>query len=104
MLSQTIKVRKAKENLRLSFEVNVQNVLNQHNALAYWENPIQGGNAVFPAGTSPSGIDWRAFTDRGWDYNKVTNATPNMILDSVYGQPVIFQTARNMRFRIKLAF
>jgi hypothetical protein len=104
MLSHTIKVSKTNENLRLAFEVNVQNVLNQHNPLAYWENPIQGGNAVAPAGTSPSGIDWRAFTNGGWDYTGVTNATPKLVLDSVYGQPVIFQTARNMRFRIKFSF
>jgi hypothetical protein len=104
-LMHEFKVSKTNENWRLAFEVNVQNVLNQHHPVAFWENPIQGRfNAVFPQNpANPSGIDWNAFL-KGWNYIGLTNATPAMILDSTYGQPVIWQVARNMRFKVRFTF
>jgi len=125
-IAHEIKVSKTSENLRLGFEWNVQNLLNQHSPLAYWTGPISGRfNGVFPATASaggttpdpfpcascvggdgvnnPSGIDWKAFFT-GWDYIGVTNATSGLRLDPRYGQPVVFQVARNMRFKIKFTF
>ncbi len=125
-IKHEMKVSKNNENLRLVFEWNVQNLLNQRSPLAYWTGPISGRfNGVFPGTASaggttpdpfpcascaggdgvnnPSGIDWKAFFT-GWDYIGVTNATPGLRLDPRYGQPVVFQGARNMRFKIKFTF
>ncbi len=159
-IAHEIKVSKTNENLRLVFEWNVQNLLNQHSPLAYWTGPISGRfNGVFPPTASaacppgsdngagsgaacvagavpdpfpahffpgtgcgtctpaipptanpawdgvnnPSGINWKAFFT-GWDYIGITNATPGLRLDPRYGQPVIFQGARNMRFKVKFSF
>jgi hypothetical protein len=52
---------------------------------------------------NPSGYNWNAFFT-GWDYIAVTNATPGLRLDNRYGQPIIFQGARTMRFKIKFIF
>ncbi|MBI3668772.1 MAG: TonB-dependent receptor [Acidobacteria bacterium] len=119
-LSHEFKVSKKNENLRMGFEWTVLNIFNQRAPIQYWTGPIDGRfNGVFPAtvcggGTTPdpfvanafntpSCIDWKAFFT-GWDYIATTNATPGLRLDNRYGQPVIFQGARAMRFKIKFMF
>lgn len=126
VITHEFKVSKTNESMRLAFEWDVQNLLNQHSPIQFWPGPIAGRfNGVFPATASaggptpdpfpcatcpggdgvnnPSGIDWLKFF-KGWDYIGVTNGTPGLRIDPRYGQPIIFQGARNMRFKVKFTF
>ena len=96
------KVSKSNEALRLGFEWSVQNLLNEHSVLSINPNPLAAG-AVAPKTTSnATGIDWQAFL-AGWDYIGITNAQKKTF-NARYGLPFLFQTNRNMRFKIKFMF
>ncbi|MGA8438558.1 MAG: TonB-dependent receptor [Candidatus Sulfotelmatobacter sp.] len=92
-----IKVNKNNEHQMLSFNATLTNLLNQHAVTSYWEsldtdftatplfkNQIYGGAKFYQTveeGYSPQ--------------QQITNA--NMILNSLYGRPNLWQLARNIR-------
>jgi hypothetical protein len=122
-LSQEFHVSKSNENLRLQFRADVFNILNQHAPLALYNSPLATG--VTTQQSAPGSVI-------GWDYvslmtnfdymglmnNKTTtvnskgqvvyggpnvNNAPNT-LASRYGQPIIYQNARNMRLQMRFIF
>lgn len=91
-----------KEGQNLVVEMNVNNVLNQHAATSFNNNPISSG-AVAPTTTSnPTGYDFYSMMT-GWNYSAVTNSALKT-LNSRYGSPNSFQYARTLRLRIAYTF
>jgi hypothetical protein len=119
-LAHEFHVSKSNENLKLQFRADVFNILNQHAALALYNSPLAAGVTTPEAG----GIGWDYLSMMtNFDYmslmnNKTTgvnskgqvvyagpnvNGAPNT-LASRYGQPIIFQNARNMRLQMRFIF
>jgi hypothetical protein len=101
------KVSPTNEALRLTFEVNAQNLFNQKSvlgvdsaALAAANLSIENGPGV-PA-NSVSGVDYKTFMT---GYNYANLATTNgLTMSSLYGKADTFQAGRSFRFRIKFSF
>jgi len=122
-LSEEFHVSKSNENLRLQFRADVFNILNQHAPLALYNSPLATG--VTTQQSAPgSAIGWDYVSlMTNFDYmslmnNKATTvnskgqvvyAGPNVnnapnTLASRYGQPIIYQNARNMRLQMRFIF
>ena len=104
-----------RESMRLVFDVNVNNALNQRSAVGYNEIVIGGsGQLINPTRASRfSGdpqVDW-AKVMNGYNYIDALNGkgafagfqTP-VTLASRYGQPQLFQLARNLRLSARFTF
>jgi len=98
-------VSKTNEAMKLAFELNVSNILNQHATLSYNPNPLAQGNEFL---TTP---DYQTFLT-GYDPLAVANFeahlpspnTQNRVLNSQYGLPWLFQGARTMRLAARFTF
>jgi hypothetical protein len=104
-IGHSFKVSKTNEAMRLAFEFNAGNLLNQHAVLAYNPNPFGRGNEwlLFPTNTNPLGTDVQKFLT-GYDVAGEVNAQGGAVLNSRYGKPFLFQNARNIRLGVKLTF
>ena len=105
---------KVKESMRLQFEINALNALNQHSAVAYNEIVIAGSQLISP--TRPSRfsgdpqVDW-AKVMTNYNYVDALNGkgafagvqTP-VTLANRYGLPQLFQLARNIRLSARFTF
>jgi hypothetical protein len=103
-LQHQFRVSKTNERLRLVFEANAQNLLNQRSELSRIPIPLQSG-AVAPtttAANNPSGLDFQSM-ETGWNYVGITNAS-NKILYNRYGMPNMWQNARQIRLKIAFTF
>lgn len=110
-LTHYVKVSKDHENRRLGGEVNFFNLLNQHAATSIYNLPIT--SATFPTDRSnPTTYDYKSLTS-GWDYVAVSNSAgggPNKAvpqlktLSNRYGQPALFQSARQIQLKIAYVF
>lgn len=101
-----LKVSKTNEAMRLAFEANVTNVLNQHAILSYYNIPMAGGRTTITpriGGKNTGPTDWHALTDKGFDYLATTNLFKRT-LDNRYGRPSLFQPSRTIRFMIRFSF
>ena len=114
-LRHEIGVSKSRENLRMVFEANISNVLNQRSVVAVNEN-VNGstGQLVSPTRASrfsgDPNVDWGILM-KGYNYVDALNGTgafagkqAPMTLASRYGLPTVFQTARQFRFTIRFRF
>lgn len=101
-----IHVSKTNENLKLAFEANILNVLNQRNILSYDTSLTdQAGDFISLPGapaTSLSGVNYKGLMT-GYNYIQELN-TEGMVLNSTYGQPNFFQTGRSLRFKVRFTF
>jgi hypothetical protein len=110
-----IRPSKAHEGYKLSFEINIQNLFNQHAATAYYEfvtptNLVNPTRAVSRFSGDPQ-IDW-AKVMTGYNYVDALNGTGSfgngvqapLTLASRYGQPLLFQQNRNMRLAMRFTF
>ena len=116
-----IPVSKAREGLRLSFEAQAANLFNQRAKTAFYEFAIPT-NLINPQRPSRfSGdpqTDWGKVMN-GYNYVDALNGTgafagtlpgssspiqAPLTLASRYGQPVLFQTARNVRLQLRFTF
>ena len=87
-LGHSFHVSKTNEAMKLGFELNVSNILNQRAILSYNPNPLAQGNEFL---TTPS---YQTFLT-GYDPLAFANAearipppnTPNRVLNSQYGLP-----------------
>jgi hypothetical protein len=105
-LGHSFKVSKTNEAMRLGFELNVANALNQHAILAVSPNPFGRGN------------EWLSFTDptnktlgynvqkflTGYDLAAEANAQGGMVKNSRYNTPILLQNARTLRLAVRFTF
>jgi len=104
-----LKVSKTREAMRLRFEWNVLNLLNQGAVLQYQPNPTFGSqNISLQDPTNPTLLDFKTLMT-GWDPFAAANATKYTVtspltLSNRYGLPFLFQTRRTMRMGIKFTF
>jgi len=103
-LGHSFKVSKTNEAMRLGFEVNAANILNQHAILAVSPNPFGRGN------------EWLAFSDSsalgtnvqkfltGYDVAAEANAQGGMVRNSRYNTPILLQNARTLRLAVRFTF
>jgi len=87
--------------------MNVINLFNQHAPMAYNNIPITTA-ATISTTANPTGVDYYALMT-GYNYTAVANgATPTStapkILSSQYGQPNVFQSARQIRLKVAFIF
>jgi hypothetical protein len=114
-IAHEIKVNHNNEAQRLRLEATFTNLLNQHSVLGYWEGfdsnhfphslhppgPCGPGGATAPCGIA-SGAGFYQGAMTGYDVQAV--ATSNQFLNSLYGQPNLWQTSRAIRFGATFTF
>jgi hypothetical protein len=103
-LAHSFKVSKTNEAMRLTFEFNASNLLNQHAVLSVSPDPFHGTNQYL---TMPGAPTQQAAVTKfltGYDVAAEATAQGNMILSSRYGLPFLFQTSRNMRLGVRFDF
>ncbi len=95
-------VSKNNERLMAGFEANIFNLFNQHSAVDV------NGNLVASSGNSyikPAGGDYASMIVGGYNYITQANSTTRpIVLDSMYGQPYLWQNPRSFRFKLKFTF
>lgn len=98
-------VSKTNEAMKLGFELNVSNLLNQHAVMSYNPNPLAQGNEFLT-----NSADHSLFMT-GYDPLAKANAeatdptTPQpRVLNSQYGKPWLFQGTRGMRMAVRFTF
>src|SRR5262249_13513091 len=99
------KVSKTNQAMRLRFNLNVQNVLNQHAVLSTFFTPFRTGAVALASTANPTGFDFNGLMT-GYDYVAAANGAGNtvngpLIYSNRYGLPNVFQGARQMRFQVK---
>jgi len=99
-LQHAIRVNKDNEHQVLTFTGTVTNLLNQHAITSYWES-LDTNFAGTPLFSSPSlsissGAAFYQTVEEGYNpQQQITGA--NMILNSLYGRPNLWQLSRNIR-------
>jgi len=128
-LTHELKVSKTNEAMRLRFGVNAFNLFNQHQLVTVFNSPLAGGYTTPTVTSGPqTALGWdylslmNTFDYMGLMNNKTTkvvvdkagvshivyggpntNGKPNT-LAARYGQPVFYQSARNLRLEIRFTF
>jgi hypothetical protein len=96
-LQHTIKVNKNNEHQVLSLNATLTNLLNQHAVTSYWESldSNYAASPLFPLQIF-GGANFYQTVEEGYNpQQQITNA--NMILNSLYGRPNLWQVSRNIR-------
>jgi hypothetical protein len=100
-LTHYIGLSKDHENRKLGAEFNFYNLFNQHAPTSYYDLPLTTG--TYPSDpTNPTGYDYKSLTS-GWDYIAVSNSQ-NKTLSNRYGQPALFQAARQIQLKLAYTF
>jgi hypothetical protein len=101
-----IKVSKTNEKMRVGFEANILNVLNQRNILSVSQNMIRSGfNSPSFIDNTGNPADNYLPLETGFDYIALLNsAAKKSTVSSLYGQPNFFQGGRTMRFKFRFTF
>jgi len=94
LFTHDFKPSKRYENLRVTFEVNVANLLNQRHTLRYFTNPIRDGQI---------NIGLEEFF-RGFDYISAMGTQGDIYLDKRYGLGDAFWPGRTLRLKLKFNF
>jgi hypothetical protein len=95
-------VSKTHEQMMAAFEFNVFNLFNQHSVV-----DINTNLAASSGYTSirPAGGDSASMIGQGYDYIAQANKTTRpIILNSMNGQPYLWQNPRSMRLKVKFTF
>jgi hypothetical protein len=110
-LTHYVSVSKTHEGRKFGGEVNFNNLFNQHAVTSYYDLPITAG--TYPTDNSnPTHYDYNSLLS-GWDYAAVSNsagggpnnAAPQLkTVSNRYGQPALFQNARQIRFKVAFIF
>jgi Carboxypeptidase regulatory-like domain len=108
-VKQEFHVSKDHENRVLSLEADAFNLLNQHSAVAFNENPLNGnanvisnGVAKNPAIPADPGIGWQQLLT-GYDYVAEINKE-GLPMNPRYALPQVFQGARTFRLAARFTF
>jgi len=103
-ISHSFKVSKKNEAMRLGFEWNASNLLNQHAVLSYYPNPLGLGTQWLSfSDSSDLGTDVKKFLT-GYDVAAEATAAGGLVTNSRYGLPFLRQNARTMRLGIRFTF
>jgi hypothetical protein len=104
-LNHSFHVSKTREQMRLGFEFNAQNILNQHAVLSVNPNPFGRNNEflLFTDNTQTLGYDVNKFLT-GYDLAGEATAQGSMVRNSRYGLPFLFQGSRNLRLGVRFTF
>ena len=104
-LGHSFKVNKTNEAMRMAFEFNAINLLNQHAVMSYLPNPFGRNNEwlSFSTTANPLGTNVQKFLT-GYDVAAEATAQGNMVLNSRYGKPFLFQSARTLRLGVRFTF
>jgi hypothetical protein len=103
-LIHAFKVSKTNEAMRLAFEFNALNILNQHAIMSYTPNPFGRNNQWlgFTTTANPLGTDVQKFMT---GYDVAAEATAEgLVQNSRYGLPFLFQSARTLRLGVRFTF
>src|SRR6266436_2165801 len=102
--SHSFRVSKTNEAMRLGFEWNVLNLLNNASILAVDPNPFaQTSEWLLFNGTTP-GVPYD-FQTALTGYDPVARAnSQSLVLSSTYGQPFLYQNRRSMRMALRFTF
>ena len=104
-LGHAFKVSKTHEAMRLQFEANALNIFNQHAVLSVNPNPFGRNNEwlLFNTKSNTLGTDVNKFLT-GYNTPAEATAQGSMVVNSRYGLPFLFQSARTMRLGVKFVF
>jgi Carboxypeptidase regulatory-like domain/TonB-dependent Receptor Plug Domain len=104
-LGHSFGVSKTREAMRLGFEFNVLNLLNQHAVLAVNPNPFGRNNEwlSFKTAGNALGTDVNKFLT-GYDLAGESTAQGGMVVNSRYGLPFLFQNSRSVRLGVRFTF
>ncbi len=96
-LQHAIKVNRNNEHQVLSFDATITNLLNQHAVTSYWESLDSNftGTPLFP-GQITGGAKFYQTVEEGYSPQQQITSS-NMILNSLYGKPNLWQLSRNIR-------
>jgi hypothetical protein len=100
-------VSKTNEAMKLTFEMNVENLFNQHADLADNPNPFAQANEwlAFSAPVTPANPVGTNFQQALTGYDPVALAnSAKLTLDSQYGRPILYQNARTLRLSARFNF
>jgi carboxypeptidase family protein len=103
-LAHAIKVNKNNEHQILSFNATFTNLLNQHSPTSYWEDfgSNLNFNPLFPFQIF-GGAAYYQTVETGYNaQQQITNA--NVVLNSLYGKPNLWQVSRNIRLGAQFTF
>jgi hypothetical protein len=98
-LQHSIAVNKSNEHQVLSFNATLTNLLNQHAVTSYWESLDSNftGTPLFSAnGGIFGGALFYQNVEEGYSPQQQITSS-NMILNSLYGKPNLWQLSRNIR-------
>jgi hypothetical protein len=108
-LQHAIKVNKNNEHEVLSFSATLTNLLNQRSPTSFWEDfgTNYSSEALFPTGpcgsngaiapcTISNGAAFYQAAETGYNPQALINSD-NVILNSLYGKPNLWQLSRNIR-------
>jgi len=105
-IGHSFKVSKKNEAMKMAFDFNASNLLNQHAVLAVSPTPFGRGNEWYKF-TDPTnaalGYNVQKFLT-GYDAVAEANAQGGLVRNSRYGQPVLLQSARALRLGVKFTF
>lgn len=102
--AHSVKVNKNNEAQVLTFNATLTNVLNQHSVTSYEEgfNSFHFASSLFPFGIF-GGAPFYQQVETG--YNPTAQATSaGMVLNSLYGQPNLWQLSRKIRLGVSFTF
>lgn len=103
-VSHAIKVNKHNEAQTLTFSAEFTNLLNQRAVTAYWEgfNSNANASALFPFGIF-NGASFYQQVESGYNLQAQANAA-GLVVNSLYGKPLLWQSPRNIRLGVTFTF
>jgi Carboxypeptidase regulatory-like domain/TonB-dependent Receptor Plug Domain len=106
-LGHAFRVSKSNEAMKLAFEFNALNLLNQHAIMSYTPNPFGRNNQWLsfkvPKTVNPLGTDVQKFLT-GYNLAAEATAQGGMVRNSRYGLPFLFQNSRTLRLGVRFVF
>jgi hypothetical protein len=98
------RVSKSNEAMKLAFEFNALNLLNQHAVMSYTPNPFGRNNEWLSfADSSALGTNVKKFLT-GYNLAAEATAQGGMVRNSRYGLPFLFQNSRTLRLGVRFVF
>jgi hypothetical protein len=96
----------------VSFDATFTNLLNQHRVVAYWQqidSDYTATNYIRPGGYNiTGGLNFYSAAMSTYDYTALMNtrhgAGKPITIDSMYGQPDLYQVSRNIRLGVHFTF
>jgi outer membrane receptor protein involved in Fe transport len=103
-ISHAIKVNHNNEAQTLTLSAEFTNLLNQRSVTAYWEgfNSAFNGSQLFPFSIF-NGASFYQQVESGYNVQAQANSA-GLVLNSLYGQPLLWQSPRSIRLGVAFTF